>query len=198
MHKGNLLKYLSGTFLLFVMASADAALIDRSGGFIYDDVLDITWAQDANINGWDTWDNQIAWAASLSLYDSVRDVTWDDWRLPTALNGDGSDPCSGAGCTGSEMSHLYNVDGITPLSMSPFTNVQSSYYWSGTVYVPNPNVAWHFNFIEVEQLANAKTSGFFAFAVRDGDVAAIPVPATVWLLGSALGGLGWLRGRRTV
>jgi hypothetical protein len=197
-HKGNLLKYLSGTFLLFVMASADAALIDRSGGFIYDDVLDITWAQDANINGWDTWDNQIAWAASLSLYDSVRDVTWDDWRLPTALNGDGSDPCSGAGCTGSEMSHLYNVDGITPLSMSPFTNVQSSYYWSGTVYVPNPNVAWHFNFIEGEQLANAKTSGFYAFAVRDGDVAAIPVPATVWLLGSALGGLGWLRGRRTV
>ena len=112
MHKGNLLKYLSGTFLLFVMASADAALIDRSGGFIYDDVLDITWAQDANINGWDTWDNQIAWAASLSLYDSVRDVTWDDWRLPTALNGDGSDPCSGAGCTGSEMGHLFNVDGI--------------------------------------------------------------------------------------
>lgn len=61
--------------------SANSALIDRGGGFIYDDVLDITWTQDANINGLDQWANQVAWADSLSLFDSVRSVTWNDWRL---------------------------------------------------------------------------------------------------------------------
>jgi len=73
-----------GIILLFVLGSAQAALVDRGGGFIYDDILDITWTQDANINGGASWDYQIAWADSLSIYDSVRDVTWDDWRLATA------------------------------------------------------------------------------------------------------------------
>ena len=61
-----------------------AALIDRGGGFIFDNDLGITWTQNANINGVaDTWDNQVAWADSLSLFDAVRNVTWSDWRLPT-------------------------------------------------------------------------------------------------------------------
>ncbi len=34
------------TFLLF-SSTAHAMLIDRGGGLIYDDVLDITWMQDA-------------------------------------------------------------------------------------------------------------------------------------------------------
>jgi len=33
--------------------------------------------------------------------------------------------------------------------------------------------------------------------VRAGDVSAVPVPAAVWLFGSALGLLGWMR-RKTV
>ncbi|MBS94194.1 MAG: hypothetical protein CL799_07110, partial [Chromatiales bacterium] len=46
------------------------SLIDRGGGLIYDDILGITWTQDANINGPDTWANQIAWAAGLSIVDT--------------------------------------------------------------------------------------------------------------------------------
>ncbi len=65
------------------ITSANAELIDRGAGLIYDDVLDITWTQNANIrdgegpngDGGDTWDNQVAWADSLSLFDSVRNVT---------------------------------------------------------------------------------------------------------------------------
>jgi hypothetical protein len=60
---------------------AQAALIDRGGGFIYDDVLDVTWTQDASLSGPNNWDDQVAWADALSLFDPVRNVTWDDWQM---------------------------------------------------------------------------------------------------------------------
>lgn len=50
------------------------ALIDRGGGLIYDDVLDITWLQDANyamtsqydVDGLMTWNEATNWAANLA------------------------------------------------------------------------------------------------------------------------------------
>jgi hypothetical protein len=81
----------------FISMSSHAALIDRGGGLIYDDVLDITWLQDASYastighpdSGLMTWAEANAWVANLSYFDSVRSVTYDDWRLPTAspING---------------------------------------------------------------------------------------------------------------
>ncbi len=70
------MKRLILTLILSVLSVAvNTALVDRGGGFIYDDVLDITWTQDANINGLDTWDNQIAWAAGLTLGGASRMAT---------------------------------------------------------------------------------------------------------------------------
>ena len=200
-------------FLVFASGAAQASLIDRGGGFIYDDVLDITWTQDANINGYNTWDNQVAWAAGLSIVDTrpgAGGVTYSDWRLPTTLQPDAScdsqlDPGGsfplqgyGTGCTGSEMGHLFNVDGISSSSMGLFTNVQSSYYWSGTEYAPDTSYAWYFLFdVGDQDYFVSKFSGFYAWAVRDGDVAAVPLPAAVWLFGTALMGLlGMRRVRR--
>lgn len=68
-----------------------AALFDRGGGLIYDDVLNVTWLQDANYartSGYSTdgrmsWGEAISWVVDLSFYDSVRGVTYDDWRLPS-------------------------------------------------------------------------------------------------------------------
>jgi hypothetical protein len=143
----------------------------------------------------------------LSLYDSVRDVTWDDWRLPTTQQPDPS--CSGQidpgfpwplfgnqlNCTGSEMGHLFNVDGVTSSTPGPFISIQSSAYWSGTEYAPSTTSAWYFGFGSGRQLlANKSSPNFNGFAVRNGDVGAVvPIPAAVWLLGSALGLLGWIR-----
>ena len=66
-----------------------AALIDRGGGLIYDDVLDITWLQDTNFaltngdnDGKMGWQEANDWAAGLSYYDTVRGVSYSDWRLP--------------------------------------------------------------------------------------------------------------------
>jgi hypothetical protein len=106
---------------------------------VYDDVLKITWLQDANYaqtSGYDTA-GQMDWNAAMTWANNLSYGGYDDWRLPSALNyQDGSGPCFGFNCTSSEMGHLYYIDGITPTSMGPFINVQDYVYWSGTEHSP--------------------------------------------------------------
>lgn len=106
---------------------AQAALIDRGGGLIYDSTLDVTWLQDANYamtSGYDvdgklTWAEATAWATSLSYNDTVRGVIYTDWRLPsvTDLGAPGPQQTMGGTDAGynvdvnsSEFAHLYHVD----------------------------------------------------------------------------------------
>jgi hypothetical protein len=66
-----------------------AGLIDKGGGLIYDTDLDITWLQNANYAGTTMyWDEASQWAQDL-VYQG-----YNDWRLPSALNQDGSGPDS--------------------------------------------------------------------------------------------------------
>lgn len=66
-----------------------AALFDRGGGLLYDDVLKVTWLQDANYaktSGYDadgkmTWVAANSWAAGLVYHDNVRNVDLTGWRL---------------------------------------------------------------------------------------------------------------------
>jgi hypothetical protein len=99
-----------GMLLAFGLSgAAQATLIDRGSGLIYDDQLDITWLQDANYaktSGYDadgmmTWADANAWAANLSYYDSVRGYTYTDWRLPFVVDTDGpdADALGNDGCT---------------------------------------------------------------------------------------------------
>jgi len=209
--------------------SAQATLIDRGGGLIYDDVLNITWLQDANyaqtsrysVDGRMSWDDAVAWAAGLSYYDSVRDVTYTNWRLPT-ITDTGPSGCdnaySGTDCgynvdTGSgEMASLFydtlgNIayydtsgnpeqPGWGMSNTGPFTNIQTLNYWSNTEYAPDTGRAWDFRFLDGFQSHIHKWGLFYAWAVRNGDVAPIPIPAAAWLFASALGALGWVRRRR--
>lgn len=107
--------------------AAQAALFDRGGGLIYDSDLNVTWLKDANYaktSGYDadgkmTWTNAVTWAANLSYFDAVRNVTYTDWRLPTTTD-TGAPGCdfsySGTDCgynvdpASSEMAHLYFVE----------------------------------------------------------------------------------------
>jgi hypothetical protein len=83
---------------LLTSGAAQATLYDRGGGLIYDDVLKITWLKDANYaatqyvatggaqgdaDGQMDWTTANAWANGLVYHDSVRNVDYSDWRLPT-------------------------------------------------------------------------------------------------------------------
>ena len=74
-------------FLLLLSFNATAALYDRGNGLIYDDVLDITWLQDANYaktsghdaDGAMTWFEANIWANNL-VYQG-----FENWRLPSTI-----------------------------------------------------------------------------------------------------------------
>ena len=164
--------------------SSHAELLDRGGGLIFDTVLNITWLQDANYaksSGYDSdgvMDFATAkdWAANLQYNDSVRNVTWDDWRLPDTLKPDSSCdnyPTSSTGynCEGGEMGHLYYVDGVTAFSPGLFTNVEDyEYYWSRTENAPSYVFIFKFanGYQSVDGTGPANVQ--LAWAVRDGDV----------------------------
>lgn len=83
-------------------------------------------------------------------------------------------------------------------NIGPFTNLQSNYYWSGVEFVSSfgSATAWRFFFNSGIQDWGAQDSGLFAWAVLDGDVTPVPLPAAGWLFLSALAGLGGLAWRR--
>ena len=96
--------------LSLITLSANAALYDRGNGLIYDDVLDITWLQDANYaytsgyaaanaNG-GSWtstniqaDGRMGWDAAKTWADQLSYGGFDDWRLASANLMNGASPC---------------------------------------------------------------------------------------------------------
>jgi hypothetical protein len=189
----------------------------------YDDVLNITWMADANLAatedfgvadidpgnntpGGATWFVGQQWIAAMNASNGGTGYLGaDDWRLPNTPQPDSS--CGtqyqppgfpsqgyGFGCTGSEFGHLSNVDGIFTASPTPFSNVGVN-YWSATEYEPDTNFAWVANTSNGGQAFpfDKDAGGLYLWPVLNGDIAAVPAPPAVWLLGTALAGLG---GRR--
>lgn len=177
----------SAGLFVFIAVSVSAAFIGRlpftPGGSdfraYYDDQLNVTWAWDANNNGGATWDNQVAWAAGLTI-DGVG-----GWRLPNMdVNGDSTIiDCKTAAqvtCKDNEFGHLYYFgagtvqgNGVTSNSQSPFVNIQAGFYWAGTL-VPNvPTNARGFHFGTGIQSSINKNNGLPGWAVHPGDVAVL-------------------------
>ncbi|UOA08722.1 DUF1566 domain-containing protein [Methylobacter sp. S3L5C] len=227
-----------------VTGTAQAALWARTGGMVYDDVNNITWAADANLfqtqaasnpnmvsdiiaaNGGVIHDTANYYDGYTGIYNltsadfntSTGTMTWfgaqawvnnltlggvTGWSLPsTPVKADGINVTSsqmgdlfynqlgGAAWTDIETTHNANYD--------LFTNVQSYVYWSGSEYAPDPSAAWGLNTSSGYQGAPYKFGQFYAWAVRPGDVAAVPVPGAFWLFGSAMVGLMGLKRRKNI
>lgn len=171
--------------------------------------LDNVAGADIYDDGRMTWSGAMKWIAAMNASnDGAGYLGYNNWRLPTTtdmgasgynFSYNGTD--GGYNSTGSEMSHLYyielgnksryNTSGVAQLgyglvNKGPFTNFQSMHYWSGTEYAPTPTVAWIFGTEYGLQYYQGKSHTAFALAVRSGQVAAVPVPAAAWLLGSGL------------
>jgi hypothetical protein len=246
----------AGVLAVGLAVPAQAALFDRGGGLIYDDVLDVTWLQDANLAASNTFglatgtslglypgdpsgvpgginaDGHMNWPGARFWIDAMNNANYlgySDWRLPLIVDV-GDDGCNfgftGTDCgynvlTGSAATTVYSelaslfsdsLDNLAYFDTSgsgpqagweelpdpgPFANLQSYIYWSGAEWADYPSHAWFFNFSYGNQDVHSKDSTFYAWAVRPGDV--IPEPASLGLVGTALGallGVGWRRRRR--
>lgn len=192
-------------FFLSVVAPAEATLLSRLGGAAaYDDVLKITWVTDAALSGPNNWDNQVAWASGLNY------LGFDDWRLasmsvsaglPTGTTSSVVDCRTDTelACRDNELGYMYfqylggssflDLTGNQTVNAVNLTNIQS-YYWSGTEY--NSNHAWYYNYKNSGRFDIPKYNNDYGWAVRSGDVAAVPEPPMVWLLVIGMMGLGLL------
>jgi len=127
-------KYVLAAVLVLMASGAQATLIDRGDGFISTTMFRISPGRRTRTSTGMIF-GRPRWPGRQDTARPIRCMGPFDWRLPTTLQPDAScstqsDPGgglplqgSGYGCTGSEMGHLFNVDGITAYAMGPFTNV---------------------------------------------------------------------------
>lgn len=156
--------------------------------------------------------------AALHWLDAMNAATYlgaSNWRMPMVVD-IGNDGCNfsyhGTDCgwnvnpTTGEMAHLYYVTlgneaytdwdipptGAGLTNRGPFVNWQTGGHWYGMSDVTEPESVWRFDFFNGAQYPSIGELNMYVWAVRDGDLAPVPVPAAAWLLGSALLLLGWM------
>jgi hypothetical protein len=197
------MKYFGYAFAAFflVTSTSQAALVTASNGLaVYDTETNLTWVLDANDSGAQYYENAVTWVENL-VVDEVS-----GWRLPTAdANNDGNyvNSCGGSeACQDNEMGWLYGEHGVSYDSPSPFIDIaHGAAYWTSTTNAQDGYpYAWRtLNFMDGTNVnLNVQVNLTYSLAVQQGDVFnAVPVPAAVWLFGSALAGLGWMRRKVT-
>jgi hypothetical protein len=184
--------------LLAFAPGARAELLDRGAYLVYDTDLQVTWlanhhaafgspydVADGQMDGKLTWLNAQDWAADLAYYDSVRDVTWDDWSIPfvnlpciehTTPVGDKNWECPGSpleelyfalGGNGGPITHTHNSSyDFFFGGLDEFT-----YYQTSTLNPANPGGSnYIFSFYNGRFGFGSRNSSFRVLAMRPGDV----------------------------
>ena len=211
MKKPHLIGALCAVLFTFNTISANAALVSRlSGNAAWDDELGITWLTDASLSGSQSWAGQLSWIDSLNAENSgAGHLGFNDWRLasmsvagglPTGIRNSSDmidcNSSSQADCEDNELGYMYmyNLGTITDANKSgthtigdvTLTGIQN-FYWSGTR--GGPVHYWTTSYTDGVQLRYTSDYNYYGWAVRAGDVGAVPIPAALWLFGSGLLGL---------
>ena len=205
--------------------TSQATLIDRGGGLIYDDVLKITWLQNdlGGSSNWNTAkltvDNLVYGGYDdwrLPKADPVNGIAYN-----TNCSSDGSTDCGyNIISTKNELAYMFYVNlanigdvdsggTLTGCYVSAsdncldnkgyFQNLMADSYWTGSEIPWNDVNVFTFHMSHGLQNWTYKDSfkniPLMVWAVRDGDVAAIPEPATLMLLFIGITGLVLARHR---
>ena len=180
------IKLLTAAVLVFGVSFGAQASLTSSGPLtVFDSGQNLTWTKDANLNGQMDWITAVMWANNLDY------AGYTDWVLPTITQLTNQFSTNLGEAAGSSIADSHNAN------YNLFTNVSYG-YWSGSEYAPNPGSAWVFNTGTGYQLNGIKYGLLYAWAVRPGDVAAVPVPGAFWLFGTALVGLIGLKRRGSI
>ena len=128
-------------FFLHGSAFGSFNFIDNGNGTVTDARTGLVWLKNANPCGLKNWYDAGAYCSSLASGQAglTDGSIAGQWRLPSKeeLEGIGTDPPATW------------ESGYPPVTWTmpgtPFTNVQSDYYWSGTSYPCNAYYAWVVN-----------------------------------------------------
>lgn len=194
-----------------LVALANGALVSRGGGLVYDTDRNLTWLADPALgrgsayddgdslsDGRMTYGSAVAWAASLDY------AGYSDWRLPQTPMRDVT--CSldntavnyGYGCSANELGHLfYDEFGAAAgqavsASGSPYLALFGQIadapgdagYWFDSPWCCG-NIPG-FRFAGGELVYTVSQNQYYAWAVRDGDIALLTEPGSLPLLATLL------------
>jgi len=140
------------------VAWPDPRFTDNGDGTITDNLTGLIWLKNANCFEGRSWANAISDANGLADGDCglTDGSSPGDWRLPNVR----------------ELQSLVDYGRYNPALPSghPFTNVQSSVYWSSTTTASNTSSAWHVYFGAGFVLYDHKDNFYcYVWCVRGGN-----------------------------
>jgi len=163
-----------------------------------------TWVESLDVSGVTGWRLPAVSPLNGSTFNTATtsNATSDVGEAPTTTDGTDGGWRDGSGNAVSEMGHMNYValgnlgicdptlppctlqDGYGLKNTGPFSNIELGNYWTGTEL--NSSSVFSFGYGNGGQVISPKDLFGFAWAVRLGDVSAVPVPAAVWLFGSGM------------